>query len=209
MRLAQYSPPHRAIVPADANQRATWCAGVSCGVAPTPPHSKPTKSIDPDGQEGEPCSGEQRYQTKCLASCDQGYTGNPKHDVTFECGADGQWTGTLECPVVECSGDLDDWTVLVGRGTVPAECRDTDNQKTFSQTCEATCDEGYTRTTDGYVAYPEVTATFTCSMKDASDKSTTGTWFGRMPTDSGLCEGASRDVRCLRWLNIDPTQYRL
>ena len=184
---------------------------------PAPAHSTPQASTanpaNPD-QIGKVCTTppDLRYEATCPASCNLGYTGiqvMADNDANFKCGSDGQWTGSLDCPVVNCPGDSAMWTSKIGSGTVPAECQDPSPQKTYLQECIATCDEGYTRTTDGYVAYPGVTATFTCRMKDASDRGPMGTWTGHMPTDSGLCEGASRDVRCLRWLNIDPTQYRL
>jgi hypothetical protein len=165
---------------------------------PAPAQSTPQASTanpaNPD-EVGQVCSAPPtlRFGATCPAKCNKGYTGKRKNSEDFVCGADGQWTGSLTCPAVECSGDPDDWTSLVGRGTVPAECRDTDNQKTFSETCEVTCDEGYTGTTDGYVAYPGVTATYTCS-NDA--RKTTGVWSGSLPTSTDKCQGASR-LNCL------------
>lgn len=168
---------------------AVRVAGVKCGAAPTPPHSTAQVSgSNPGGQTEVACSGEQVFEASCPASCDHGYTGKSPEHEDFECGSDGQWTGTLDCPAVECSGDLDTWQSVFGHGSVPPECQDISHQKTFNDTCQVTCDEGYTRSSTGN--QDTVTAIYTCAMQDGNDRSTTGTWQGLLPTDSGNCDGA-------------------
>ena len=108
------------------------CDAVSCGPAPSPPHSAG-------------CSGPKTFDQTCIATCDSGYTGGPSTSSAFTCGADGHFTGSLTCDAVSCGA----------APSPPHSAGCSGGPKTFGQTCIATCDSGYT---GGY----STSSAFTC-----------------------------------------------
>ena len=72
--------------------------------------------------------------------------------------------------------------------TVNQECRDNSAQKSFTDTCVATCDPGYTGTEDKPRNLQTVKGTYKCN---ADGRSTTGKWEGNLEpaTKSKHCDG--------------------
>ena len=100
------------------------CEAVSCGLAPSPPHSTGS------------CIGPQTFGQTCKATCDSGYTGGSNGSAVFTCGADRQFTprSVLSCDAVSC-------------GLAPSPPHSTGScigPQTFGQNCTAACHSGYT-----------------------------------------------------------------
>ena len=97
------------------------CEPVSCGPAPSPPHS--------DG-----CSGTSKtFGASCMAKCGTGYAGGSH---TFTCGANGRYSGLLTCTAVSC-------------GPAPSPphssgCSGVYSYADEAPACTATCSAGWT-----------------------------------------------------------------
>ena len=95
---------------------------ISCGPAPSPAHTTG-------------CSGAKVFQDTCQATCDAGWTGGTSQ-ATFTCGANGKYTGSLTCQKISC-----------GQAPSPPHSSGCSGSKKFLETCNATCDDGWTAST--------------------------------------------------------------
>ena len=98
---------------------ALTCGAVSCGEAPSPPHTSG-------------CSGSKTFQQSCTAACDSGWTGGTSSHQ-FACGADGQYSGSLTCEKVSC-----------GPSPSPPHSSGCGASYDFGGKCPASCDSGWT-----------------------------------------------------------------
>eukprot|EP01046_Picozoa_sp_COSAG06_P001187 COSAG06_NODE_36_length_30622_cov_18.404869_15_plen_576_part_00 len=105
------------------------CQKVSCGLAPTPPHSTG-------------CSGQKLFQEHCTATCASGWTGGTK-ERTFTCEADGRKKSgqydqdAFSCETISCP------TLPPTPENAVSDC-DKGGLHHFQDTCQATCKSGWT-----------------------------------------------------------------
>ena len=153
------------------------CVAVGCGQPPTPLHSSWAKA----------CDGKVLvYLETCDATCDEGYTKGTRAE-SFQCDATGGFSEELNCQTVECPAALPAQNVEVYPSvyetdvTVHADVSNcTSNTKTYAETCEVSCNSGYTRSTLG-----QFRTSFTCK---AHQSQAVGYWDGKIACQAVDCQ---------------------